>query len=85
MRTTVTLEADVERELKEEARRTGEPFKQVINRVIRAGLRAGNVAQPTYEPLVFDLGPASVDLTQAAALAAQLEDDEWVRRYRQAR
>ena len=38
MRTTVTLEPDVARALKEAARREGRPFKAVLNGAIRRGL-----------------------------------------------
>ncbi len=38
MRTTLTLDDDVAALLKKEARKTGEPFKQVVNRFLRVGL-----------------------------------------------
>lgn len=38
MRTTLTLDPDVARLLKEEARRRGVPFKQVVNEAIRKSL-----------------------------------------------
>ena len=38
--TTVTLDPDVESLLRREVRRRGEPFKQVLNNAICAGLRA---------------------------------------------
>jgi Ribbon-helix-helix protein, copG family len=37
-RTTLTLEDDVAERLAEESRRTGKPFKDVVNQAIRAGL-----------------------------------------------
>jgi chromosome condensin MukBEF MukE localization factor len=40
MRTTLTLDEDVASKLRQEARRTGESFKQVVNRVLRLGLTA---------------------------------------------
>ncbi len=39
MRTTVTLDPDVERLLKERARQSRQSFKQVLNSAIRQGLR----------------------------------------------
>jgi ribbon-helix-helix CopG family protein len=39
VRTTLTLDDDVAAKLKAEARRTGRPFKEVINEALRAGLR----------------------------------------------
>ena len=38
MRTTLTLDEDVAAKLRAEARRSGEPFKQVVNRTLRTGL-----------------------------------------------
>ena len=74
MRTTVTLDQDVQRLLKEAAHRSGRPFKQVLNDAVRAGLRShAEKALPFKQP-VFSLGRAKVDLTKAGALAADLED-----------
>jgi hypothetical protein len=75
MRTTVTLDPDVESMLRKEVRRRGEPFKQVLNNAIRAGLRNPKQRSEAYEPLTFEMGKPRVDLTKAAALAAELEDD----------
>jgi len=41
VRTTLTLDDDVASLLKKEARKTGEPFKQVVNDTLRRGLTAG--------------------------------------------
>lgn len=40
MRTTLTLDDDVASLLSKEVRKTGEPFKQVVNRYLRLGLTA---------------------------------------------
>ena len=86
MRTTVTLDPDVESMLRKEVRRRGGPFKQVLNDAIRAGLRAAaKRCDETFEPLTFDMGSPRIDLTKAASLAAELEDDELVDRYRRGR
>ena len=44
MRTTLTLDDDVAAKLRAEARRSGEPFKQTVNRVLRTGLNIRSVA-----------------------------------------
>ena len=85
MRTTVTLDPDVESQLRKEMRRSGEPFKQVLNDAIRAGLRSMKRRGEAFEPLTFDMGKPRVDLTKAGALAAELEDDELVSRLRRGR
>lgn len=41
MRTTVTLDEDVAAKLKAEVRRTGKPFKTVLNECLRVALSAG--------------------------------------------
>jgi hypothetical protein len=84
MRTTVTLDPDVETLLRKEMRRRGEPFKQVLNDAVRAGLRdiGKRRRDSTLEPLTFDMGEPRVDLTKAASIAAELEDEELIGRYR---
>ena len=82
MRTTVTLDPDVESMLRKEVRRRGEPFKQVLNNALRAGLRTMKRRDEAFEPLTFDMGKPRLDLTKAASLAAELEDDDLIGRYR---
>jgi len=47
MRTTLTLEEDVTRKLREEMRRSGHSFKQTVNDVLRAGLNVRRQAART--------------------------------------
>jgi hypothetical protein len=84
-RTTVTLDPDVESLLREKVRQSGEPFKRVLNDAIRAGLRSSKRRHEPFEPLTFDMGAPRVDLTKARSLAAELEDDELIGRYRRGR
>lgn len=86
MRTTVTLDPDVQRLLKDAAHGSGRPFKQVLNDAVRAGLQrgGGGAPQPFRQP-VFPLGRAKVDLTHAGALAAELEDRDTLARLPRAR
>jgi hypothetical protein len=55
MRTTLTLDEDVVARLQAEMRRSGRPFKEVVNEFLRAGLaqrRAVKAAEPfKVEPL----------------------------------
>jgi hypothetical protein len=85
MRTTVTLDPDVEILLRREVRERGEPFKQVLNNAIRVGLRDKKRRDDTFDPLTFDMGRPSGDLTKAAALAAELEDEELIGRHHRTR
>ena len=68
MRTTVTLDADVQRLLKDAEHRTGRPFKQVLNDAVRAGLGRGSAKAPAFKQPVFSLGRTQVDLTKAGSL-----------------
>lgn len=85
MRTTVTLDPDVESMLRKEVRRRGEPFKQVLNNAIRAGLRNAKRGDVAFEPITFAMGKPHLDLTKAGSLAAELEDEELISRYRRGR
>src|SRR5438105_9412940 len=82
---TMHLTPDVESMLRKEVRWRGEPFKQVLDNAIRVGLRNMKRRDEVFEPLTFDMGEPRVDLTKAASLAAELEDDELIGRYRRSR
>jgi hypothetical protein len=83
MRTTLTLEADVARSLREEAVRSGRPLKAVVNEALRAGLSARK-SRPArrYRLKPVPLGGVlpGVDLDKALALAEALEDREIARK-----
>jgi hypothetical protein len=76
MRTTVTLDPDVERLLKEAARETRRSFKQVLNDAVRAGLRASSTTvrrkrfSVKARPMVLRPG---IDPTRLTELADELE------------
>lgn len=58
MRTTLTIDEDVAALLDREVRRTGEPFKQVVNRFLRLGITASK--QPVKRP--FKVTPINLGL-----------------------
>jgi len=76
MRTTITLEGDLARRLKARARELGVPFKEVVNRTIRAGLGetalAGRPHAPKTTPHSFGFRPG-IDLDKLGRLADELE------------
>lgn len=82
MRTTVTLEPDVERLIRQRMKTRGLGFKEALNDAIRSGL--GERAEP-LEFETFDLGKPKVDLTKALQLAGELEDAELIARMRDGR
>lgn len=81
MRTTVTIDPDLDAALRRIARERGVSFKEVLNETLRAGLAAGARARRRYRlrPRRMGLRPG-VDLDRALQLAATLEDEEIVRK-----
>ncbi|MGH2935341.1 MAG: antitoxin [Gaiellaceae bacterium] len=77
MRTTITLDPDVEALVKRLMRERGLTFKEAVNTAIRAG--AGLPREPFATP-TFDMGEPLLDLTKALRLAGELEDEEIRRR-----
>jgi hypothetical protein len=77
MRTTVTLDPDVEVLLRRAVRERGAPFKQVLNEALRDGLRASGGragGSSAFRQRTFDMGKPLVDLRKANALADELGD-----------
>jgi len=80
VRTTVTLEPDVEALVKRAMRERGMTFKQAVNEAIRAGAGAGpGVADVRFS--TYDMGEAVIDITKALRLAGELEDQELAARF----
>jgi hypothetical protein len=73
VRTTVTLDPDVDRLLKEEMRRSGTTFRQALNQVIRRALAANTSTE--HRP--FKLRPKRLSLRPGLdpALLQHLEED----------
>ncbi len=86
MRTTVTLDPDVERELREEMHRRRESFKQSLNRLLRAGLAAS--APVTIERFHIRARPMGlrpgIDPTRMNQIADELEAEAAAARMRAA-
>ncbi|MBK8527689.1 MAG: antitoxin [Rubrivivax sp.] len=86
MRTTVTLDPDVELLVKNAVRERDASFKQVLNDGLRRGLSTGpHRAATPFVQLTFDAGRPLVDLTKAGALADEVEDREIMAKLLQAR
>jgi hypothetical protein len=80
MRTTVTLDPDTAALVERRMREHGFTFKQALNDAIRAGARAE--ASTPFRTATAPLGTPAVNLDRALQLAADLEDDELIRRTR---
>jgi len=76
VRTTLTLDDDVEAKLRAEARRTGRPFKQVVNEALRASLqRSTRKTSTPFKVKSKDLGKLrpGISLDNIGDLLEQLE------------
>jgi hypothetical protein len=83
MRTTVTIDADVESMLNRLMKQKRLGFKEALNSALRAGLmKALPGKAPELKPLpVFDMGLRSdIDLSRALRLSAEIEDEETLRK-----
>lgn len=81
MRTTVTLDSDVEQLLRRRMRERGMTFKDAVNEAIRAGLVVA-APRPRFRTEVIDMGPARINLDRALTLSGELEDEELLRKMR---
>lgn len=83
MRTTLTLDDDLARRLKEIARRSGDSFKAVVNAAVRRGLE--QAAKPQARPSRFVVKPracgfrAGIDPRKLNQLADELENEDFQR------
>jgi len=81
MRTTLTLDDDLEVQLRDLARRSGESFKQTLNSALRRGLRQGE--KPLTSLPRFQVRPkacgfrAGVDPRKLHQLLDELEAEDF--------
>ena len=77
MRTTITLDPDTDAAVRRLMRERGLTFKAAVNAAIRAGTgaRRRNFRTPTA-----NLGPPRIPLDHAFRLAAELDDEEIIRK-----
>lgn len=80
MGTQVHLDPDVEALLKQQARDRNLDFDRVLNDAVRAGLSSQAPVSRRFVQPTYHLGSDRVDLTKGLALAADLEDQEIVRK-----
>lgn len=81
MRTTVTLDPDTAQLLRRRMKERGVSFKEALNDAIRAGAGSGPAGKP-FRTETAALGESRVNLDRALQIAADLEDDELVRKLR---
>jgi hypothetical protein len=83
MRTTVRIDDDLLRDLKQRARSEKTSLAKLVNETLRRGLAAASQSKSRkipYREKTYSMGPPLVDLTKALALAAQLEDEEIIKK-----
>jgi hypothetical protein len=85
MRTTLTIDDKLAAALKKRAFETGKSFKEVVNEALRAGLASPTPlkAKP-FKTKSFPMGGPmpGINLDKANQLAADLEDEELIRKMR---
>jgi hypothetical protein len=82
MRTTVTLDPDVERMLRAAIRQRGISFKDALNEAIRTGLsRPKSRVSSKFRQKTFSMGDEqNFRWDKALATAGAIEDEEFVRK-----
>ncbi len=83
MRTTIRLDDDLLREIKERAGEENASLTHVVNHVLRMGLRAMKTKRhqiPRFVEKTYDLGVPRGDMDRALQIAADLEDQEILRK-----
>ena len=86
MRTTLTLDDDLGRALRETARHSGRSFKSVVNEVLRRGIAVGEKPAATREPFRVEARPLGwapgVDPLKLNQLVDELEVDRFLEKAR---
>lgn len=77
----MTLDDDVVALLRRVMKRRGVSFKTALNDAVRNGAD-GQPVSPAFQTRTADLGVPAVGLDRALQLAAELEDEELIRRQR---
>ena len=84
MRTTLTIEDTIARQLKKIVHRSGKLFKTVVNVVLRAGIENNRIASVTrpyrLKPVSMGEVTGPYDFDKALRLADHLEDEVIVRK-----
>ncbi|MEM1333500.1 MAG: antitoxin [Actinomycetota bacterium] len=81
MRTTVTLDPDTAQLIRRRMRERNQSFKHALNDAIRASVGGSAAAEP-FRTEPASLGNSAVNLDRALRLAADIEDDDLVRKMR---
>lgn len=80
MRTTVRIDPDLAVRLRKLAQERGISFKEALNGALRSGMGRSERSRPYRMPARALGMRAGIDLDKALRLAAELEDEETIRR-----
>lgn len=81
MRTTVTLDPDVEALVRSAMRERGISFKDALNCAVRAGLTHGKQKRRAFVQKTYSLGSRqNFRWDKALETASAIEDEEWSRK-----
>ncbi len=80
VRTTLRIDDDLFRELKKRASREGLTLSELVNHALRQSLGTEKRPRRAFRQKTRDLGRPSFDVTKANAVAAELEDQDIVRK-----
>ena len=81
MRTTITLDPDVEQLLKNVLRDRDVTFKEAVNEALRAGLKGTTGRRTRFRQRTFSLGTGKAfRWDKALEMASAIEDEEIVRK-----
>ena len=82
MRTTITLEPDVEALIRSAMKKRGISFKEALNSAVRAGLTQGKRNRRSFVQKSFSLGSdQNLRWDKALEAAAAVEDEELSRKF----
>ena len=79
----MTIDDIILRELKEEAHRSGKPFKTVVNDTLREGLKLKKdpISSRPYKSKSFSMGlPLRINLDKSLEIANSMENEEIARK-----
>lgn len=80
MRTTLTLDPDVEALVRKVMRERGLSLKEAVNSALRTALSPPQKGHRRFHTQTFSMGEPSVPLDHALRVAAELEDSDLRRR-----
>ncbi len=79
MRTTITLDPDVDQLLRRAMRERGATFRDTVNEAIRSGLRPHRVTPFRQKTVAMGLDPR-INWDKALRIASDMEDEEILRK-----